>query len=110
MSEFREVGHCPPGLYFKGATVLATTYPADGSIALVANPGTEDQQVYTVCLAGSPDPDGNLAPIRENHVWIKEWSENEGVLEALVEAGIIELTGNAWPTGYTYAIEGRLLK
>ena len=108
--ELQLVGICGPAKFFKQATVFRTTYPADGSIALVANPGTEDQQVYTVCLAGSPDELGAIAPVKPDHVWIKEWSENEGVVQALVDAGIVELTGNAWPTGYTFAIEGRLLK
>jgi len=107
--QFQTIGRCGPAKYFKAATVQATRYPADKSIALVANAGTEHQQIYTVCLAGSPGPGDNLAPIEPGHVWLKGWSENEGVPEALVEVGLVELTGNVWPTGYTYAEEAKLL-
>lgn len=97
------LGRCGPTVFFKAATVLKTTYPADGSIALISNPGTEDQQVYTVCLAADP------APLKPNHVYLKDWSENEGVPEALEAAGLVELTGAHWPTGLVAAKEARLL-
>ena len=97
------LGVCGPTVFFKTATVLKTTYPADGSTALIANPGTEDMQVYTVCLAHDP------APIKKGYVYLKDWSENEGVPEALVDAGLVELTGAHWPTGFCSAKEARLL-
>lgn len=98
------LGRCGPAKYFKAATVLMTHYPHDGSIALVANQGTPDQQTYTVCLWEPP------APIRDGHVWLKGWSENEGVPEALEEAGLVKLTGMTWPTGYVEAQEAELIK
>ncbi len=100
---FEVVGHCGPAKFFKSATVTATRYPADNTICLVANVGTEDQQVYTVCLAHDPAPTG------KGIVWLKDWSENKGVPEALVEAGLVELTGAHWPTGHVYAKEAKLL-
>lgn len=103
MKGFEAIGRCGPAKAFKAATVLRTHYPADDSIALVSDPGTEDQQMYTVCLYHDP------APIRPDHVWLKGWNENEGVPQALVDAGIVELTGNTWPTGYVDAQEARLL-
>lgn len=42
-------------------------------------------------------------------VFLKGWSENEGIPESLVENGIVELTGRTCPTGYCEAIEARLL-
>lgn len=33
----------------------------------------------------------------ENQTFIKNYSENEGILEALIEAGIVEDTGIEWP-------------
>lgn len=110
MSELKLVGECGPAKYFKAATVFRTTYPADKSIALVSGYGTEDQQVYTVCLAGSPDQYNRTPAPKPGHVWLKGWSENEGVPAALEEAGLVELTGREWPTGFTRAVEGRLLK
>lgn len=43
------------------------------------------------------------APIALNEVFIKNWSENKGILEALIEAGVIEDTGEVFPTGHTFA-------
>lgn len=42
-------------------------------------------------------------------VFLKGWSENEGIPEALVKAGIVELTGRKIKVGYCEAIEARLL-
>lgn len=42
-------------------------------------------------------------------VFIKNWSENQGILEALVEAGIVEDTGEKVPTGFAEAHVCRLL-
>jgi len=102
--ELRLVGMCGPAKYFKAATVFAGKYPADGSTFLVSGIGTENQQVYTVCLIDSG------APCEPGHVWLKDWGANEGVPEALVEAEIVELTGAHWPTGFVEAKEARLLK
>jgi len=46
----------------------------------------------------------------ENHVFLKGWSENEGVPEALVKAGVVKLTGRKIPTGYCEAEEAELLQ
>lgn len=48
-------------------------------------------------------------PPAEGCVWIKDWSENEGMLDSLALAGVIEVTGRVAPTGYVVAHEGRLL-
>lgn len=42
-------------------------------------------------------------------VFLKGWSENEGLPEALVRAGVVELTGREIRTGYCKAVEARLL-
>lgn len=105
MSDFTPIGQCGPARYFQAATVLRGQYPYDGTTCLVANPYTENRQVYTVCLGGDP-----VAPqLTENQVWIKDWSENEGVLDALVEAGLVRPTGLVWPTGFCFAIQAELL-
>ena len=44
-----------------------------------------------------------------NHVFLKGWSENEGIPEALVKAGIVKLTGRKIKTGYCEAEEAVLL-
>jgi hypothetical protein len=104
MKDLKLLGMCGPARHFKAATVFITEYPADGSVALVAAPGTSDQQVYSVCLANGPP-----AKQKTNHVWLKGWSENEGVPEALEEAGLVKLTGETWPTGFVEAQEAILL-
>ena len=43
-------------------------------------------------------------------VFLKGWSENEGIPEALVKAGVVELTGGGVSTGFCLAIEAKLLK
>ncbi|MBE7512418.1 MAG: hypothetical protein HS103_06340 [Anaerolineales bacterium] len=45
----------------------------------------------------------------ENHVAIKNYSENEGVLEALIKAGVIEETGEYVQAGFENAPICRLL-
>jgi len=45
----------------------------------------------------------------EGCVFLKGWSENEGVPNALVKAGIVELTGRKIKTGYCEAEEAKLL-
>lgn len=42
-------------------------------------------------------------PLKDGQILIKNWSENAGVLEALVEAGIVRDTGKVVPTGYVVA-------
>lgn len=42
-------------------------------------------------------------------VWIKDWSENEGILESLTKAKVIEPTGRTIQAGYAVAHEARLL-
>jgi hypothetical protein len=53
----------------------------------------EAQYVATVALVpyGAPHPG-------EYGVWLKGWSENEGVPEALAAAGVVTLTGHRHPT------------
>lgn len=46
---------------------------------------------------------------KEGRVFLKGWSENEGIPEALQKAGVVEFTGRKIPTGYCEAIEARLL-
>lgn len=41
-------------------------------------------------------------------VWLKGWSENEGLPERLQEIGVVRLTGRAAPCGYAVAQEGEL--
>lgn len=83
-------------------SVVKTAYMEDMSPALqILSSNGEPLMVATVWVEESPS---------EGCVWIKNWSENEGVLEALTEAGVIEPTGRVCPTGWTQAHEAKLLK
>ncbi len=72
----------------------------DGSPALEVHGGDGVQFKATVCV-----PDHIPAP---HNVMIKDWSENEGVLDALVGAGVIEPPIKEVPINYVTAYECRL--
>ena len=42
-------------------------------------------------------------------VFLKGWSENEGVPQSLVDAGVVEYTGRAVQAGYCHTDEYKLL-
>lgn len=84
-------------------TIHKTTYVQTGDVALVGRVHDTGEPAYTasVCI-----PDDKPQP---GCVWIKTWSENEGILDALLEAGVIsETTGRFARTGFTHAIECKL--
>lgn len=78
-----------------------TRYAADGSPALRLWWEDELLCTATVVLADATPAAGC--------VWIKDWSENEGVLNSLIEAGIVEPTGRVAQAGYVIAQEARVL-
>lgn len=48
------------------------------------------------------------AELPENHVFLKGWSENEGIPEALEKAGAVHLTEKKVRTGFVWAQVARL--
>jgi len=87
--------------YTRGPAYLwQTSYP-NGSIAIqgLSEEG-EPLFVATVALDELPP---------EGCVFLKGWSENTGIPEALEAAGIVKRTGRTIPTGYCAAQEARLL-
>jgi len=86
--------------YCKGTVELAFAKYGDGSTAIQAFQGGEPMFVATVALDEQPPT---------NHVFLKGWSENEGIPQALEKAGIVQLTGRKIPTGYVEAQEAKLL-
>ena len=73
----------------------------DGATAIQAT-SLEGEPLFTATVALDEKPP-------ENHVFLKGWSENEGIPDALVKAGVVELTGKTIPTGYCEALEAKLL-
>lgn len=97
----------PPAII--DVTLMGTTYRnvavdrskyAKGGVALLLFDGPELVATATVWLPTQP---------AEGCVWIKDWSENEGMFDSLVAAGVIEETGAVCSTGFVVAREGRLL-
>lgn len=84
--------------YFSGGEVSFAKYGVDDTVAIMINdPHTGERlAVASVNLeeADLPSP---------KHVWLKGWSENEGVPEALEKAGIIKRTGETKQTGFCQA-------
>lgn len=74
---------------------------ADGSPA-IQGISLHGEPIFTATVALDEIPP-------DNHVFLKGWSENEGVPESLAKAGIIELTGRKIPTGFCEAEEAKLL-
>ncbi len=75
--------------------VVLRRYLEDKSIRLDLIDAGDGEPVAcaTVCLAGE------YAPPTEGHIYVKMWSENEGVLEALVLAQIVKDTRHRLSVG-----------
>lgn len=54
-----------------------------------------DFEPYMVATVNLPE-----LPLEEGEVFIKDYSENEGIFEALLRAGIIEFAGKMADNGY----------
>jgi hypothetical protein len=55
----------------------------------------EDCSPVATATVNLPD-----VPLRINQVAIKDWSENEGILRAMTEAGVVKPTGETVRSGY----------
>jgi hypothetical protein len=79
-------------------------YQADQTIAIQLKIVTDGEAwgTATVCLYPPCEHPG------EHGVWLKGWSENEGLPEALEKAGVLKLTGKTSPTGYCEAQHAEL--
>ena len=89
----KTIGTVGPSRYSRGGTIVVGYYH-DGSIALQITGMEGMEGKATVCLA----PEGPTA--KEGFCWLKGWSENEGLPEALEKAGIVKRTGETYPVGF----------
>lgn len=89
-----------PTKYGPAGIAHFTQYQAGGTAIQVTAEDGEPLYRATVFLEGHP------LPPRE--VWIKDWSENEGVASALEKAGIIKLTGREQPVNFVKAKHAEL--
>ncbi len=88
--------------YIKGKVELQFAKYQNGSTAIQAfSLYGEPEFTATVALDEKP---------KDGYVFLKGWSENEGIPNALEKAGITQLTGRTIPTGFVEAQEAKLLK
>ena len=74
--------------YVEGGTALMAVTPETG----------EEYFTASVYMEG-------MTPDDPNTIWVKSWSENEGIMEELVSHGVLELTGQTAQTGFVTAHE-----
>lgn len=65
----------------------------------------DDGELVLTATVNLPDED-----LEDNEVFIKDYSENDGILEVLVNAGIIEDTGKRVRSGFVTIPVCRVLK
>lgn len=81
--------------------VLKARY-RNGQTALILNDLVTGERIAVASVALD-------VAIAEDHVLINTWSENEGILPALVNGGIVIPTGIRHPSGNSEALECTLL-
>ena len=82
--------------------VKKTKYTNNGRIALqlvsaiddLKNDVYKEEPLFTATVNLPPEP------LQPNEVIIKNYSENEGMLDALVDAGIVKTTGRIIQSGF----------
>lgn len=84
-------------------SVVVAGHYGDGTPALQIKDAETREPVMTVTvrLVGNPAPEG--------HVWLKDWSENEGVTDALIAAGVVGPAIDKSATGLVTATLHKLL-
>ena len=96
----------PAAKYTRESVLAFRIYPETRGLALllVDRKSYRDETTASVNVEsyGAPKPP-------QGEVWLKGWSENTGIPKALVDAGVVELTGDIWITGYVEAQQARLI-
>ncbi len=85
----------------RGGAVKFSYYAGGDTALLVVDDQGDTVYVASVNLPGHDTPD-------RHHVWLKGWSENEGVPQALEAAGVVTLLPVFQPTGFVTAQLARL--
>ena len=87
---------------FKGHTLaIRETSYSDGSLCLQAIDSEYGVPITKATVNLNYDKVKGFLP--DGHVYIKNYSENKGMLKALVDAGIVEDTGRKLTTGFVEA-------
>ena len=88
------------GFTYKDVVLNKGKY-GDCSLALTLNDECSRIAVVSVWVAGVPAADGCI--------WVKNYRENAGLMEALEDAGVLERTGLATQVGHVWVPEARVL-
>lgn len=95
-----------PAKFSRGGQIAVAFYGnGEPALIIIAADG-EREAVATVCL--------DAPIIGPEKVWLKGWSENESIPEALEKAGLIKLTGEEyicshWATHTVVALEADVM-
>ena len=92
--------------YLKDDVSIRIEKYRSGGICLRLISETEPHRGESAAVATVNIPD---APAPEGHAWMKGWSENEGIPEALEAAGVIKLLPTFQPTGFARAQLAQIL-
>ena len=89
--------------YYKGfVRIYIDCYKEGGRYAIVL----EDKHGERIAVASVNLPEYQF--IGDNNVFLKGWSENEGLPEALEKLGVVKLSGRKVPTGFCFAQEAKI--
>lgn len=92
-----------PAKFMPGGYLEFAVYPFNNEIAIrIYNEDGNPEATATVALQDAPNARSR------NGVWLKGWSENEGIPEALEKAGIVKLTDEMHATGFCEAVFAEL--
>jgi len=83
-------------------TIKITKYPHNGQLAILLNDANDGMPIATATTCIHHD-------YQENETAIKNWSENEGMLAALISSGLVSDTGKRIPCGYVEAAIVKIL-
>lgn len=83
-----------------------TTYQNDGATAIYLDDAGTGEPVATATV----NVPGVSDALNSNETLVKDYAENEGILKALVDAGIVEDTGRTVPVGYAMARVARIVR
>ena len=92
-----------PLVHFKQWTCkIRVKYYGNGRTALQLN-DHEKREVIAIATVNIPNE-----PQEEDEIFIKDWAENEGMVDALVNAGVIYPPSRRIPTGHVSAAVAKL--
>lgn len=83
--------------YIPAGVMVRKQMYRDGNVSLEAF-DLEDGSPWGTLTVNIPET--NINP---NHVWIKDWSENAGVLDALIKSGLVKSLDITQPCGHCEA-------